>query len=158
MKRMWLFHFFLGLYFAGLYQIATLCYLWIPHFLSGCLQSFGFCNYWSHEATLSAFLDMLSVCKSLYACVLSPQRDLQQFHHLSDDRESESVLCRLVLFISLVMKSLWTEQWAVMPNFNMDLGSSAKATQRQTNAQTDGSQSISPAPIMYCNYTHNWLG
>lgn len=59
--------------------------------------------------------------------------------HLSDDRDSESVLCRLVLFISFVMKSPLAEQWAVMPPFNMDLGSSATATQRQTNAQTDGS-------------------
>lgn len=88
-----------------------------------------------YEATLSAFLNILSVCRRLYACILSPQ----QFYHLSDDRESESVLCRLVLFISLVMKSPLAEQWAVMLHFNMDLGSSAKATQRQTNAQTDGS-------------------
>ena len=58
---------------------------------------------------------------------------------LSDDRDSESVFCRLVLFISLVMKSLLAEQWAVMPPFNTDLGSSATATHRQTNAQTDGS-------------------
>lgn len=91
-----------------------------------------------YEATLSAFLNILSVCRRLYACILSPQQDLQQSYHLSDDRESESVLCRLVLFISLVMKSPLAEQWAVMPHFNMDLGSSAKATQRQTNAQTDG--------------------
>lgn len=48
---------------------------------------------------------------------------------LSDDGDSESVLCRLALFISLVMKSLFAEQWAVMPPFNMGLGSSATATQ-----------------------------
>lgn len=42
--------------------------------------------------------------------------------YLSDDRNSESVLCRLVLFISTVMKSLLAELWVVMAPFNMDLG------------------------------------
>lgn len=73
--------------------------------------------------------------------------------HLSDDSDSESVFCRLVLFISLVMKSLLAEQWAVMLPFNMDLGSFATVTQRQANAQTDGSYHVPPAPIMHNNLT-----
>lgn len=75
----------------------------------------------------------------------------QHFSHLSDDRETKSVLCRLVLFISSVMKSPRAEQWAVMPLLNTDLGSSAEAVQRQTNAQAD--ESMTPASLTQLHLT-----
>lgn len=70
----------------------------------------------------------------------------QHFSHLSDDRETKSVLCRLVLFISSVMKSPRAEQWAVMPLLNADLGSPAEAAQRHTNAQADDSCLLNATP------------
>lgn len=92
----------------------------------------------SHRGFMCIHKDTFSMLAAVRMHSISSVRFAAVPSHLSDDRDSESVLCRLVLFISLVMKSLLAEQWAVMPPFNMDLGSSATATQRQTNAQTDG--------------------
>lgn len=63
------------------------------------------------------YIEMLNKLYFQYAGIVSPSARLVAVpSHLNDDTGRESVLCRLALFICLVMKSLLAEQWAVMPS------------------------------------------
>lgn len=72
---------------------------------------------------------------------LSPHRHFHRSYQLSHAAESVSVLCRLVMFISLVLNHPSAQQWAVMSHFNTALGvlqklQNTKRTQVQMEVST----------------------